>query len=80
MSDTDLQHSVSSSFVGDNNKIFLLTRLLYVMKQEHQNQGQEYVSILISLVLAHSKTPQDIVSWSPASHYVFNFLPVKCLS
>lgn len=45
------------------------------MKQKCQNQGQEYVSSLISLVLAHSKTPQDIVSWSPASHYVFNFLP-----
>lgn len=75
MSDTDLQHSASSSFVGDNNKIFLLTQLFCVMKQKCQNQGQEYVSGLISLVLAHSKTPQDTVSWSPASHYVFNFLP-----
>lgn len=80
MCDTDLQHFASSSFVGDNNKIFLLPRLFCAMKQKCQNQGQEYVSVFISLVLAYSKTSQDIVSWSPASHYVFNFLPVKCFS
>lgn len=80
MSDTDLQHPAPSLFIGDNNKIFLLTQLFYVMEQKCQNQGQEYVSGLISLVLTHSKISQDIVCWSPASHYVFNFLPVKCFS
>lgn len=80
MSDTELQHFASSSFVGVNNKVFLLTPLFHVVKQKCQNQGHDYVSILISLVLAHSKTPQDIVSWSLASHYVLNFLPAKCFS